>query len=119
MYTRHGSFLKDVDQFDPRFFGIAPREAVSMDPQQRLLLEVAWEALENAVCAPDKLAGSRTGVYLGISASDYAQRAMPSDSYDRLNPYSGTGFALSIAAGRLSYLLGLQGPSLDLDTACC
>ncbi|HXA49392.1 MAG TPA: beta-ketoacyl synthase N-terminal-like domain-containing protein, partial [Candidatus Acidoferrum sp.] len=118
MYTRHAAFLDRVDGFDTEFFGIAPREAVSMDPQQRLLLEVAWEALENAACAPDKLAGTRTGVYLGISASDYAQRAMPSDSYDRLNPYSGTGCALSIAAGRLSYLLGLQGPSLALDTAC-
>jgi acyl transferase domain-containing protein/NADPH:quinone reductase-like Zn-dependent oxidoreductase/NADP-dependent 3-hydroxy acid dehydrogenase YdfG len=118
MYTRQAAFLDSIDAFDADFFGIAPREAVSMDPQQRLLLEVAWEGLENAGCAPDKLSGSQTGVYIGISASDYAQRVMPADSYDQLNPYSGTGCSLSIAAGRLSYLLGMQGPSLALDTAC-
>src|SRR5260370_1711806 len=108
MYTRHGSFLKDVDQFDPRFFGISPREAVSMDPQQRLLLEVAWEALENAGQAADKLIDSDTGVFLGISSGDYLLQPR-----GLTNPeaYIGTGTAISAAAGPLCYLLGLPGPS--------
>src|SRR5579871_798844 len=118
MYTRYGAFLDAVDGFDAEFFGIAPREALCMDPQQRLLLEVSWEALEDAGCSPSRLLGSSTGVYLGISGSDYAHRSMSGDRYDQLNPYSGTGCALAIAPGRLSYLLGLQGPSLALDTAC-
>src|SRR5205085_3577665 len=88
------------------------------DPQQRLLLEVAWEALEDSGHAPDKLAGTATGVFIGISSSDYAQLTMPSFDLARLDAYAGTGCSLSIAAGRLSYLMGLQGPSLALDTAC-
>ena len=115
MYTRHGSFLKDVDQFDPRFFGISPREAVSMDPQQRLLLEVAWEALENAGQAADHLIDSDTGVFIGISSGDYLLQPGGPASVDA---YFGTGTSMSAAAGRLSYLLGLRGPSIALDTAC-
>ena len=117
-YTRQAGFLDRVDLFDPQFFGIAPREAVSMDPQQRLLLEVAWEALENAGIAPDKLAGSRTGVFVGIASSDYASLQLKSDDPARLDLYYGSGIAHSIASGRLSYILGLQGPSISLDTAC-
>ena len=116
MSTRWGGFLDRVDQFDPHFFGIAPREAERIDPQQRLLLEVAWEALENAGQAPDQLAGSQTGVFIGISSSDYSR--LQFEDCDRINAYTGTGNALSIAANRLSYVLDLRGPSLAVDTAC-
>jgi acyl transferase domain-containing protein/aryl carrier-like protein len=116
MYSRWGGFLDHVDRFDPSFFNITPREAMSMDPQQRLLLEVAWEALEHAGCAPGKLVGSLTGVYVGICGGDYA--ALMGSQLRVRELYSGTGSAFSIAAGRLSYFLGLQGPSLAIDTAC-
>ncbi len=119
MYTRYAGFLDRVDTFDPHFFGIAPREAVSMDPQQRLLLEVTWEALEHAGIVPERLLGSLTGVFIGISTSDYAllQAAGHIDT-GRIDAYSGTGNASSIASGRLSYTLGLQGPNMAVDTAC-
>jgi amino acid adenylation domain-containing protein len=115
--SRYGGFLSGVDQFDPAFFGISPREAESMDPQQRLLLEVAWEALEDAGQAPDKLAGSRTGVFVGVCNSDYAHM-MLQRAPETFDLYMATGCALSVASGRLSYLLGLQGPSISVDTAC-
>ncbi|MCA9958477.1 MAG: type I polyketide synthase, partial [Anaerolineales bacterium] len=118
MYTRWGAFLDQVDQFDPQFFGITPREAVSMDPQQRLLLEVTWEALENAAQAPDQLAGSRTGVFVGILAEDYGQIHLADGGIEEIGAYYGSGVARSIASGRLSYVLGLQGPSVSIDTAC-
>ena len=119
MSTRWGGFLEEVDQFDPRFFKISPRETAQMDPQQRLLLEVAWEALEHAGQVPDKLAGSQTGVFIGISSNDYARlQAGGSSDLMRLDAYTGTGNAHSIAANRISYLLDLRGPSLAVDTAC-
>ncbi|MEQ9332959.1 SDR family NAD(P)-dependent oxidoreductase, partial [Thalassobaculum sp.] len=118
MNTRWGGFLRDVDRFDAEFFGIAPREAVSMDPQQRLVLETAWRALEHGGVPPLALAGSRTGVFLGICTSDYARLGDASGSLGALDTYSGTGGACGVAAGRLSYTLGLQGPSLVVDTAC-
>ena len=111
-----GGFLKNVDGFDAHFFGISPREAAQIDPQQRLLLEVAWEAIENAGYAPDRLGGTRTGVFVGISNSDYAQLQFDADGSP--DAYAGTGSALSIAANRLSYLLDLRGPSMAVDTAC-
>ncbi len=117
MYTRYGAFLRDVDRFDAHFFGISPREAVSLDPQQRLLLEVTWEALEDAGQAADALAGTRTGVYIGISNEEYSS-LRPQDDAACIDPYTGTGVAFSVAAGRLSYFLGLQGPNLAVDTAC-
>ena len=116
--TRLGGFIDSVDRFDPDFFGIAPREAVSIDPQHRLLLEVAWEALEHAGLSAQKLAATRTGVYVGISVQDYWQLQMKRCGVEALNAYFGIGNVLSAAAGRLSYLLGLQGPSMSLDTAC-
>src|SRR5688572_2092877 len=118
MYTRRGAFLDRVDWFDPAFFGISPREAVSMDPQQRLLLEVAWEALEHAGSPPERLTGSRTGVFVGIGIDDYAKRHIKTGVPERIDAYAGTGNAFCFAAGRLSYVLGLEGPSLSLDTAC-
>lgn len=117
MYARHGGFIEQVDAFDAQFFGISPREAASMDPQQRLLLEVAWEALEHAGIRPDSLAGSLTGVFLGISTSDYSQM-LAANGAQSSDLYAGTGNAFSVASGRLSYVLDLQGPCVSVDTAC-
>jgi acyl transferase domain-containing protein/acyl carrier protein len=115
MTTRWGGFLEQIDQFDPQFFGISPREAMRMDPQQRLLLEVAWEALEDAGQAVERLAGTRTGVFIGISGNDYGRMQMFPGLSDA---YMGTGNANSIAANRISYVSNFQGPSLTVDTAC-
>jgi acyl transferase domain-containing protein/acyl carrier protein len=118
MAARWGGFLEQVDKFDANFFGIAPREAVYMDPQQRLLLEVAWEALENAGQAIDNLAGSPTGVFVGVCTSDYLHFHIRSNDRDHLDPYTTSGTAHSIVANRLSYLLDFRGPSVAVDTAC-
>ena len=115
--SRFGAFLEDVRGFDAGFFGISPREAATLDPQQRLLLEVAWEALEDAAIIPQSLAGSATGVFVGISSADYAQRMSPRERL-ATRGYIGTGNASSTAAGRVSFVLGLQGPSMSIDTAC-
>jgi len=117
MYTRWGGFIENVDLFDAKFFGISPREATAMDPQQRLLLEVSWEALENAGQAPEELVGGKHGVFLGISNEEYTCRR----SYDDatcIDQYTGTGVAYSVAAGRISYMLGFRGPNIAVDTAC-
>ncbi|MDZ7269349.1 MAG: acyltransferase domain-containing protein [candidate division KSB1 bacterium] len=118
MSTRWGGFIDHIDHFDADFFGISPREAMSMDPQQRLLLTVAWEALEHAGQAPDKLMGSRTGVFIGIAAFDYPAMQMQFLEHHQIDAYYATGSSHSIASGRLSYFFGLQGPSISLDTAC-
>ena len=118
MYTRSGGFLEPIDQFDPEFFGISPREARSMDPQQRLLLEVSWEALEHAGQPTDRLAGTRTGVFVGIGIDDYAKLQLKTLPASAIDAYTGTGNAFCFAAGRLSYLLGTHGPSIAMDTAC-
>jgi acyl transferase domain-containing protein/acyl carrier protein len=115
--TRWGGFLDNIDQFEPQFFGISPREAVSMDPQQRLLLEVAWEALERAGYAPDQLHGTLSGTFVGICNHDYSMLLMEGDG-SNFDMYLSTGNAASVASGRLSYVLGLQGPSVSVDTAC-
>jgi acyl transferase domain-containing protein/NADPH:quinone reductase-like Zn-dependent oxidoreductase len=116
--TRSGGFLSDVVGFDAGFFQIAPREAQGMDPQQRLLLEVAWEAFENAGQAPDKLEGSATGVYVGVTGSDYAYLQLRAGDPGLFDAHYTSGIAHSVASGRLSYLLGLQGPAVTFDTAC-
>ncbi len=117
MSTRWGGFLDQVDRFDPQFFGISPREAETMDPQQRLLLEVAWEALEHAGISADRIFGTKGGVFVGMSASDY-YHLMRSQGLDEFDAYTASGTAHSIASGRLSYALGLQGASISIDTAC-
>jgi acyl transferase domain-containing protein/acyl carrier protein len=117
MYTRRGGFLRDIDQFDPGFFGISMREAQAMDPQQRLLLEVAWHALEDAGQAPGRRA-ARTGVFAGLCGSDYSRWHVHSGDPRRIDAYSFSGTAFSIATGRISYVLGLEGPSIAVDTAC-
>ncbi|MFM0291005.1 SDR family NAD(P)-dependent oxidoreductase [Paraburkholderia megapolitana] len=114
--AQRAGLLADVERFDPEFFGIAQREADQMDPQQRLLLELVVEALDAAGLPRKDLAGSRTGVYIGISTSDYSRLQVGGNG--TLDLYSGTGNALSIAANRISYVLNLAGPSFALDTAC-
>jgi myxalamid-type polyketide synthase MxaE and MxaD len=116
MNTRWGSFLEQVDHFDAAFFGISPREAVQMDPQHRLLLEVAFEALEDAGQAEEKLRGSRTGVFAAVYQRDYTRLAYLDPEI--IDAYTASGTHHSLAANRLSYLLDLRGPSLVVDTAC-
>src|SRR3972149_1453785 len=119
MSVRWAALIESPGDFDPQFFGITPREASRMDPQQRLLLEVAGEAMENAGLPADQLAGTRTGVFVGIGGTDYSKIAVPYDDYyQRIDAHMGTGNALSIAANRLSYIFDFHGPSVALDTAC-
>ncbi len=117
MYSRYGGFVPHLQDFDAQFFRISPREAISLDPQQRLLLEVSWEALERAGIAPDRLAGSQTGVFVGICGNDYWHRLLTKNASE-IDAYLATGNAHSMASGRLSYILGLTGPSMSVDTAC-
>jgi len=115
--SRWGGFLDGVDRFDAGFFGIPPKDAAFMDPQQRLLLETAWEAVEHAGIDPTSLTGARTGVFVGITGSDYAalsRRGRPED----LEAQAITGQPTNTAAGRISFTLGLTGPALAVDTAC-
>jgi phthiocerol/phenolphthiocerol synthesis type-I polyketide synthase C len=116
MNTRCGGFLENVDKLDRKFFDLSVREAVRSDPQHRLMMEVAWEALEDAGICPDHLSGSRTGMFVGISASDYAQ--MQFGDAKMTDAYAGLGCALTIAASRVSHFLNLRGPAIAVDTAC-
>ena len=113
MYVRQGSFLADVGDFDAAFFGVGPSEALAMDPQQRLMLELSWEALERAGIDPVKLRGSATGVFAGVIHDSYGGLME-----GELESYGLTGSTLSVVSGRVSYVLGLEGPAVSVDTAC-
>src|ERR1051326_744965 len=116
MNTRWGGFLDHNDLFEPYFFKISPREALRLDPQQRLLLEVAWEALEDAGQAPERLAGTKTGVFIGMMYSDYGLIQLGNTSVS--DSYTATGNALSVAPNRISYVFDFRGPSMHVDTSC-
>lgn len=116
--TTRAGIVEGLDEFDASFFGISPREAAHMDPQQRMFLQVGWEALEDAGLAASRLANTETGVFVGVTGFDYSHNLLNSVSPSQLDAYVMTGLTSTFAAGRMSYWLGLHGPSLSLDTAC-
>lgn len=115
--TTYGGFVPHLKEFDPSFFRIAPKEAVSIDPQQRLLLEVSWSALENAAISADQVQGSQTGVFIGIAAVDYWHQLL-SRNNAKIDAYLTTGNTHSLASGRISHFFNFTGASISLDTAC-
>lgn len=119
MRSKFGGFVNQVDLFDAAFFGISQAEAAAMDPQQRLAMEIAWEAFENAGIDVQTLDQSKTGIFLGaMNSNGYGELKRPLERPDLIRPYDGTGNALSVLAGRISYFFGFQGPAITVDTAC-
>jgi len=118
MVTRRGGFIGDITGFDAPFFGVSTREAVLLDPQHRLLLETSWEAIENSGTAPSALAGTKTGVFMGLSTQDYLCLLTNRMTEEAIDAYLGTGTSFATGTGRISYRLGLVGPAVSVDTAC-
>ena len=114
--SKWGAFVDDVAGFDSEFFGISEREATAIDPQHRLLLETSWEAVEHAGLSPTRLAGSRTGVYVGLTHGDYILAA--ADAHALEGPYGFLGNNYSMASGRIAYSMDLHAPAITVDTAC-
>src|SRR5262245_55716398 len=114
--SKWGGFIREVDKFDPLFFGISPREAQMMDPQQRIFLEHVWKAIEDSGQKVSDLAGTRTGLFVGVGTTDYANLLTGHDV--ALDGYTASGNSHSVTANRVSFLLNLRGPSAPIDTAC-
>lgn len=118
MYVRKGHYLDDIDQFDPQFFGLSPREAESLDPQQRLVMEVSWETLEHAGIAPGKLKGGKTGVFVGQYWDDYSMQRIYAADNREIDRYAQLSGLRGLTAGRICHVLDSHGPAIQLDTAC-
>ena len=118
MYVRKGYYLDDIDQFDPQFFGLSPREAESLDPQQRLVMEVSWETLEHAGIAPSKLRGGKTGVFVGQYWDDYSSQRIYATDNREIDRYAQLSGLRGLTAGRICHILDSHGPAIQLDTAC-
>ena len=118
MYVRQGYYLDDIDQFDPQFFGLSPREAESLDPQQRLVMEVSWETLEHAGIAPSKLRGGKTGVFVGQYWDDYSSQRIYATDNREIDRYAQLSGLRGLTAGRICHILDSHGPAIQLDTAC-
>src|SRR6478609_6876134 len=116
MVARRAGFVDDVAGFDAPFFGVSAREAMFMDPQHRLMLETAWLAVEHAGIAPSSLAGTSTGVFMGLSTHEFLGMLIRHTGYEDVDIYSGTGTSPAAGAGRISFRLGLQGPAVVVDT---
>ncbi len=118
MYVRHGHYLDDIDQFDPQFFGLSPREAESLDPQQRLVMEISWETLEHAGIAPCSLKGGKTGVFIGQYWDDYSMQRIYAADNREIDRYAQLSGLRGLTAGRICHILDSHGPAIMLDTAC-
>ena len=118
MYVRKGYYLNNVDQFDPQFFGLSPREADSLDPQQRMVMEVSWETLEHAGIPPTSLKGEKTGVFVGQYWDDYSSQRIYTNDIKKIDRYTQLSALRGLTAGRVCHFLDSNGPAIQLDTAC-